>query len=325
MAAGSNNYWTALAQRWDTAISAVGGALPAHGTRIRKPWLPFVLQSQVPIAITGERGAGKTALYAMLTGNRAADRHQTSEIPEYQRLAIHSPSGRLRSTFVVVPGQDSDKHRPTLDRLFAGSGPRGVIHVVSAGYDWVWNSFGREILEDQLRREAAERADEITLLTKQDGDATGVARLTELRRLAGHDIDWHLREQLRRSELDRFRELCENYLQPAWRRTQRPVWLIVAVTKCDLWWDHRDQVRSYYLPGAGSHDSDFAAELHDLVHVLDQDRLRRLAVMPVASYPDTYRFSRTVRERRPALGMAETGGMVDRFRNVLGEFCDLRT
>ncbi len=330
-----SEYWTNVGKRWDSAEKAAENERPKRAF-IRKSvfssFLTRVLGSQMPIVITGERGAGKTELYRALTGDLASRREGMSAGREDLRAALHTGSQKIRSTFVVVPGQDSDPHGGMLQELFSSTrAPSGVIHVVSARYDRIWGAREVSVVEDALSNEQAMRKAEIENLSATDGKLSSsfadLDRLATLKELQAKSLMWHLREHNKRQELQRFRLLCRDCLRPAWGRPaagRRPTWLIIAVTKFDLWHDDRESVKGYYVPGQQEDESAFCGELRDLVSDLGgAATLERLAVLPVASYPQPYALS-TSFEKNATLSESETDSLVNHFRNVVGEFCDTR-
>lgn len=55
-------------------------------------------------------------------------------------------------------------------------------------------------------------------------------------------------------------------------------WLIVAVSKRDLYWDRLDEARDHYIPGRARRASPFAALMRDL----EKETSLRLSVLPMA-------------------------------------------
>jgi hypothetical protein len=97
-----------------------------------------------------------------------------------------------------------------------------------------------------------------------------------------------------RQELDNFRWI-KGYIQQAWRDTRKPIWLVLAVSKADLFWDGTplQAAGQYYIPAANrKNDSEFSAQLRGLIDYLGQGRmLGRIAVLPVCSLPEQYRLA----------------------------------
>ena len=54
-------------------------------------------------------------------------------------------------------------------------------------------------------------------------------------------------------------------------RRERPTWLVIAVTKADLFADDIDAAVHYYSPGSGSEFGDKLDELRALAKVLHDD------------------------------------------------------
>ncbi|MFD0969205.1 hypothetical protein [Plantactinospora endophytica] len=321
-----SDYWRRVRQRWDAAEGAISTERTRTATVDRsliRSLATRFLGPEATIVITGERGAGKTELYRTLTGALPRRRVGRSDRREELRAGLRTEAQRIRSTFFVVPGQDSDPQGTSLEELFSGDrAPRGVVHLVTGGYDWVWGTRERALVEEGLLAEQRMRAEELSRLDPdQPGDADRLAELTSLQE---HPLLWHLRQNQMENELRRFQELCRDYLRPAWTRpatANRPIWLIVGVVKCDLWYDERAAVRDHYLPGDATPDTSFRTELRNLVNEVGAARLAQLAVVPVASYPQPYALTPRIGEHRPALGKEETDSLVNHFRNLVGEFC----
>ncbi len=71
------------------------------------------------------------------------------------------------------------------------------------------------------------------------------------------------REEQLQAELDDWIITSHRIASMAVRR-DRPVWLVIAVTKADLYADDLDQVVHYYSPGSGSPFGDKVDELRAL-------------------------------------------------------------
>jgi len=380
MSAELSGYWADVSQRWDTAELAAS-THRAPKTKVRSsPYRSFmtrILGSEMPIVITGERGAGKTELYRALTGALPMRREGISESREDMRAAVDTGRGKIRSTFLVVPGQDSDPNGKELEDLFSGGrGPRGLIHVVTAGHDHIWGEAELTLVEAALVRQQDKRQAEIDELeavraaiaaaqakaetARKEAEtaaravdsaesvdvaaliaeaqhaaqaaaeaagrftATDADRLACLTELGTKPLSWHLSESQKQDELKRFRLLCRDHLKASWGRLPsggQPIWMIIAVAKCDLWFEDREAVKKYYVPSTNNADSSFAAELRDFVAEIGAARLGRLAILPVASYPQPRRLTAALGEQRSTLGKQNTDSLLNHFRNTVGEFC----
>ena len=86
------------------------------------------------------------------------------------------------------------------------------------------------------------------------------------------------REQLLAAELEDWAITSHRIASMAVRR-DRPVWLVIAVTKTDLYADELDEVLDYYSPGSGS---PFAAKLDELRALAGGAKLS-VDVLPVSA------------------------------------------
>jgi hypothetical protein len=178
-----------------------------------------------------------------------------------------------------------------------GNKPKGVIHVVSWGYDWIW--------ENRYRR----------------------AKVAYLQG-TGKEVNLQtLRRENLCEELEYFNSICD-LLKSSWAMRPPGVWLIIAVTKCDLFWPKMEAARRYYLP---TKDSDtttpFRSALSKLVANLHQGGLRRLAVLPVSSLLAPFNFSEATDFNfkssilaDPSLEDIQRQALVNSFQMAIGGF-----
>jgi hypothetical protein len=200
----------------------------------------------------------------------------------------------------VVPGQESEQRTIALAKMFEGGNfPAGVIHVTCWGYNKIWEAGDRAAVSERI-------VDENKIV-----DMASVC-------------NWN-----KRAELEDFKATCD-LLKDAWEHHSQ-LWLIVAVAKCDLFWSDLDIARDYYIPGKPSPPPPGAADppelefrdvLRDLVQYIGEANCKKLAVVPVICYPETYKFDRTVTQQTNA-DSARTAAMVNQFRKLVGEFCGL--
>lgn len=256
-------------------------------------WRFSLRRLSVPIAVTGLRGTGKTMLSDALFGEISHGYVPAgqSEDRERHRVLVRTSHGKFRSELVVVPGQESEERGNALAHMLeGGSYPEGVIHVVCWGYNKVWKANERAIISEEIKA-----------------------------RRNGIDLDsvlaWH-----RRLELRDFEDTCAR-LKNAWDHKSR-LWLIVAVSKCDLFWPQRAAARDYYLPGSPDGESDFCAALRGLVSYVGEGNLDRLAVVPVSSYIESYEFDPELAGQSTTLDFPQSSNLVSRFRALVGEFCE---
>ena len=105
------------------------------------------------------------------------------------------------------------------------------------------------------------------------------------------------REELLAAELEDWAITSHRIASMAVRR-DKPVWLVIAVTKADLYADHLDEVVQYYSPGSGS---PFGDKLDELRALAGGARLS-VDVLPVSSQGG---------DRSSALSAKRAGTMVE--------------
>lgn len=293
------DFWRPVRDRWaelsQTVLDPRGQSADSKFV-IKRWWNPFP-SAEMGIAFTGMRGAGKTTLHkAMRRRLPVGEYVERSESPdrEVDRFVAVTRNGKRRVQLVVVPGQkDSTAGTRTINAFFReGHSPTGVVHAVSWGYSTIWDSGSQ--------RTALQ-------LVRAGGRAT-----SEIDRLRAYNME---------HELDDFRQ-TRDLLQQAWLRRHTGTWLILAVSKVDLYRD-ADSLREageYYIPAADpNHDSPFAAELRGLADSVGQQRIR-VAVLPVCSYLESYPTVGT--EMTPSRGDLDlTSVLMAGFSDKIGEFC----
>ncbi|HSN98207.1 MAG TPA: hypothetical protein VLS89_07910 [Candidatus Nanopelagicales bacterium] len=165
------------------------------------------------LAFTGMAGAGKTVLFQHITGAAYKAGYKpplTSQASESG--AILSPGRKIALT--VVPGQGSAPRFEAIDALFLGEEPvDGVIHVVSNGFV-------------SLRTRDAQR---------QLINDNGLVKVD-------HYLDFQ-----RRQEIVDLAETCD-LIRQSMRKHRKPSWMVVAVSKVDLYYSQLSKAESYYSP-----------------------------------------------------------------------------
>lgn len=331
----ATEYWARVRGRWDEAVHAISSGEHAQA-RVRSSPLrrlsTRLLGPQLTIALNGQRGGGKTELFRDLTGTLPNRPRGVSHKPETLRGRFEFNGDASRTTFLTIPGQWMRPYGTARRDVYSGNRvPRAVIHIVSAGYDEIWDG-GRAVVEDRIVNERDQRLARIAVLEAELGSvdapttATDVARreeLDELRRQQARPLMWHLREHNRVEEHEHFARFRES-LGSLWTGEDalgKPIWLIIAVAKCDLWWSERDEVRSYYLPDGGDRHggSRFTRELRALVDRLGHARAERLAVVPVATRLEPYQTTHCG-VTWPDLDETWAKNSVNHLRNLVGVF-----
>jgi hypothetical protein len=203
---------------WTEAIDLINNPGSAQAIPARRLRWPPVLKKKLPITVTGMAGSGKTQLFSALTAKET--RHFESVVADagYARTTQR----RLAWAVRTIPGAASTNRDSLTDRLFDSGRTRlyGLVHVVSYGYNTVWD--GELTLESQLR-------------------SKGLAEL---------------RSYQRKRELADFEELADLItLKTKRARADQhlwPRWLLIVVNKADLFWSDISQAGEYYLPGSNS-------------------------------------------------------------------------
>jgi hypothetical protein len=175
-------------------------------------------RSKNQIAVFGLAGAGKTTLGTCLSGQ-----HEPGEYEESIGIERHPYEGG-EYQLIVPPGQGHrrDASWQTILAEIQKGAALGVIDVVSYGHQ----SFNFPYRQHALYRYPT----------------MGKERF--LREYAEHQ---------RREELACFQKLCASL-----KAVKSKLWMITLVTKQDLWWDNKEEVRRQYEQG------DYATTIADL-------------------------------------------------------------
>ena len=282
------DYWLHVKDRWSESVTAANDQLIDGSTDLHQQRIQFI-QATVPIAVTGMRGAGKSVIYDALVG-RIGERYQSKESKkvERHRVKIAQASSKIRARLAVVPGQASRPRNAALSRMFLdGHYTHGVVHVVNWGFPRVW-----------------------------DEDACG--QILKWLRFRGRSTDLGgIREKLLTEELDDFQRTCR-LMKSAWMGKAAEFWLIIAVTKCDLYWPSVEAAGKYYIPGSDPNsDSPFAKELRSLIEHVERPRL---AVLPVSCLSESYEFNGQFLAEPGHLDNKWRAALLSQLRNTLGEF-----
>lgn len=170
--------------------------------------------SPVKILVIGSGGVGKTTLASMLTGEKGSDKDH-ADYTETIGVESFSRSKGPKLEFVVLPGQSSRMEStsgPILEKLEHG-GFGGVIFVAS---------FGHHAIGDMSWRNHK-------LYNKTETEE--------------QFLDQYLRYS-REKENGLFNALCGSL-----SKCKKPIWLMIVVTKEDLWWSESDAVHNHYSSG----------------------------------------------------------------------------
>jgi hypothetical protein len=274
--------WDDVRQGWDEIVASVDDHRPWADSipRARRLWLR---RANIPIAVTGRPGAGKTVLYDALAGRVGGLGYRTtrSKTAERHRALL----GAKRTAMLVVPGQESKARKDALDTVFGQrrfqpkSGPVGVVHVVCWGYNKLWRRGSDEALKS-INPDATEQGNE------------------------------RLRSHLLSEETDDFADLCRDFEQVQGRLR----WLIIAVAKSDLFWPRIDEARDYYIPGRKA--SPFHTVLGSLTsrqHTLPE----QIAVVPFSAHPESHDYADGLMRTPSTLDNLQATALRNSFYDVL--------
>lgn len=206
------------------------------------------------IAFTGMAGVGKTVLFHHLSGEAYKRNYSppgTSQSKEQDKIT--APKRRIHLT--VVPGQEAPPRFQALDELFEGKKPiDGIIHVVANGFI-------------ELRGEDSKK-----VLIERGVDTLDKFRANQLA-----------------DELKDLHSTCE-ILRQAIRKHRKPKWMLIAVTKIDLYYNNIEQVAKYYSPAG---DSDFVRRIKQLQDQVGTDHFSWDA-LPVCSWLDDFQWNNQI-------------------------------
>jgi hypothetical protein len=240
-----------------------------------------------PITVTGIPGAGKTVFYQALAQSlRSGDPDSTrSRDIEKHMIRLMSGSWRNRAAVTVIPGQDSQERERAMDDTMRGdASPHGLVYFTCWGHNKIWQRSDQREVEERL------------------GEGERVVDEDAVR-------GWHLNKEL----MD-FRALTDDIIDG--RVAKRLRWLIVAVSKVDLYWDRLDEARDYYIPGPQDRRSPFGELLRDL----EIETSLRLAVLPMGSRVIRHQFLPGLPSRTSQLDDAQLGVLRANFSGSLNGF-----
>jgi len=232
------------------------------------------------IVFTGLGGAGKTVLFDFLNGkgfNQGYKPPKPSQSVETGKVR----KANHKMAISVLPGQTDTPRLQGINDIFHDKkSVDGVIHVVCNGFVDVRNQTAREFLIKDQKLKTIE----------------------EFRQV-------QLREELK--DLDKTCEILRQSIQ----KHQKPKWLLVAVTKIDLFYDKLDVVRAYYSPNGSS---EFAERLKFLQMQVGTDNFRWEAV-PVCSWLNDFEWDNE--KATSVLKIDERDHYLAQFAEEMAEYC----
>ncbi|WP_405743757.1 hypothetical protein OG422_18455 [Streptomyces sp. NBC_01525] len=283
-----SDIWDNVRSQWESIRHAVEGDSPRTGAGAAFSRGGIGL-SVNPVAITGEPGAGKTVLYdALIQAIRSGD-GDSSRSPSVEKhtTVLRSGGRRTRSVVTVIPGQVSAQREQALtDTMRGAASPHGIVHVTCWGHNRIWQRGTQRDVREVLGTQG------------QTVDREAVRA-------------WHLHK-----EVVDFRNLVDQIIDRQLAKRLR--WMIVAVSKSDLYWDRLDEARDYYIPDTGSAgtESPFGILLRDL----ENETALRLSVLPMASRLIRHKFLHGLPEQTSQLDDSQIGTLRTHFSQQLQEF-----
>lgn len=247
----SNDVWI------DMIPSAAKPVVYAYKYRhaIQKYWIKAqisLLKNERPsIIITGRSGVGKSVLAAHYHGEANSldwNIPNTSTKAEIKPITI----GQWTKIVSVIPGQQTAERERALD-LALGSDNllNGVIHVV----DWGFTSIRDEIIKKTMVSDGLDTIDKVRK----------------------HNLDLELKE---------FHQTLER-IKTSICNQRGPKWLVIALTKIDLYESSIDEAKQYYHPECCS---PFAKALNDFYQIVGKNNIK-VIIMPVSVMPEKFEWN----------------------------------
>jgi hypothetical protein len=265
-------------------IIPTGKALLDNKEHVLKAWEKLealLLGKKSRILVTGIAGAGKTVLADFLTGRG----YRRGYCPPLKSRRLELSRFRLRRrrlALSVVPGDSSRQRSEALQGLVQQKKPVvGVIHVVPNGFVSVRDSEARRaLIEDQ-----------------------GIKTVEALR------------AYIRQQEIEDLRQTC-SIVRQSITANHTPTWIVVAVTKADLFRETLAEAKQYYSPHA---HSPFAEVLRTLHNQVGADNFQWDAV-PICTWLEP--FSWGVESVQSVMSAPERDAFVGQFIDLLETFCE---
>ncbi|MFO7567415.1 MAG: hypothetical protein R6X02_32530 [Enhygromyxa sp.] len=184
-----------------------------HPQTVNATWdmISALLKKRKRVVVTGMKWAGKTVLCDFLTGKGYEEGYVPPDSSVRQEDArMPRPKGREGFVLSTIPGDDSLPRRSSLDELLGGGETiTGVMHVVSNGFVAPRSGVARELMERD------------------------------------HATVDELRTAMLDAEVENLGETLRA-LEAYWLRTRRPLWLLIVLTKTDLWSLTQREVFEHY-------------------------------------------------------------------------------
>ncbi|MGK3985542.1 hypothetical protein WME99_21025 [Sorangium sp. So ce136] len=239
-------------------------------------WIARKFWRKTRIAVTGPAGVGKSVLRDALTERMGVEYRPPGQSEQVER---HRRSvGKKRLEFIVLPGQDASPRMDGENELLEKP-VDGLIYTACFGFTTI-------------------RAD----IAKRHLIAHGQSTLEAFR------------EAQKQADLEHLDQTI-SYVRRMFARHAQPRWMIVAVTKFDLFSTESRAAEEYYSPaGTGP----FVERMKSLHHRLGTDRFRWSA-MPVCAHPEDFSWNNT--KARSHFSLDERADSVRRFFTHVEHHC----
>lgn len=181
----------------------------------------FLKNGRVRIAVFGLGGIGKTTLGDLLSGKMVSGIPTGGYKLSYRTDEVSIKGDHIAS--LIVPGGQQrriDNDWPGIYRMLADGKSKGIINVVAWGY----HSFTEIGYKETKYYGALTKS-----LARQASKEEFLSYYTNIKR---------------KEEIENIKELV-----PHLKIAKEKVWMITLVTKQDLWWGERVQVKAHYDSG----------------------------------------------------------------------------
>lgn len=228
---------------------------------------------------SGMEGVGKTVLLDYLTGQAYQRGYKP---PDPSKRDDSGPTAPERPVgLVVVPGPFSRaRMEPVEDTLLGNRPPVGVVHVVANGFASVRGHEASEALQKTAKLKSVE--------------------------------DWQGYQ--RRREIEELEQVC-GWIRQAQQKRRQPAWLILTVTKYDLFPEATAELRDDYFPGGRG---DAVKLLDDLTRRVGSDNFRWQATTACGVLADQQVSKSEVKSR---LSPQQRDALIEELGKLIEGFC----
>jgi hypothetical protein len=277
-----------------TGVEAAIGLAMTHGHWAIKPATELVVaqrqaiimavedlwtilsRRKYPIVVAGLSGTGKSVLAGYLSGRiQPGHSHLPHRSEKREQGRCMTENGRIAIS--VWPGQDSPARAQAMRETLKGSKTVGLVYVVSNGLTYLWEPHAQ------------------TMWARKGVDS----------------IEKYQKYQ-RALEVRDFEQVTTSFKQMA---LDKASWMMVAVTKADLWWDRVADCAEFY---EFNEKSPFVKATNDLFGDLGRQGLR-LNVRPVCTTLEPFTFAG--QRLNVQLGENARNGLLNEFVGALSDLC----